>query len=471
MNFNKINKYAYYISIVIISFMGIYFRTLGYLANRSLSGDEASLVRNILHFNSSLHLLSNQCAPSLFLVGTKLLTIFLGLEEQILRFIPFLSSIISIFVFYVLSTKILQKRYSIVFALFLFSFNFYLLRYSSEFKQYSSDVLLFISAILYFSSFDFNERSIRKIFQDILVSLLFVASSFPTTFVIAGKLLQSLTNISKKSILPFAIYSSITILLSYFYYLVFLLPSRMDMIATWGGFWQRGFLTLNMNKILFIVKENLEYFFIFNDYLIILTTILLGAILLLTRKRNNYVNLIFYSFIFVIFASILHIYPLFKRAALYISPILIILISKPLDLLSIRNKIYSGITVLLSIIIISKFNVNYFRIISQKYQYERTPAQEFLSILKKQIDTNDTILVCNGSCAMYEYYSIGQQIHNKILIEPKTLPDVSDLKPGYYWFYFPNCVHQNNLALYLKKGEILFINKKYNGVLAHIKIK
>ena len=82
-------------------------------------------------------------APPLFLACVKFLISVFGKSDIVFRFLPFLSSILSVFVFYKLSKTFLKSKAAIILANFLFAVNFSLIFYGSEFKQYSTDVLVF----------------------------------------------------------------------------------------------------------------------------------------------------------------------------------------------------------------------------------------------------------------------------------------------------------------------------------------
>lgn len=88
-----------------------------------------------------------QSAPYLFLALSKFVSNF-GINELCFRFIPFLSSLISVYLFYLLSKEIFQTRLARAAALFTFGISYQLLFYAQVFKQYSSDVCISILILL-----------------------------------------------------------------------------------------------------------------------------------------------------------------------------------------------------------------------------------------------------------------------------------------------------------------------------------
>lgn len=103
---------SYKFILVIIFALAIYLRIDAYLINNSFFTDEILLAQNIFERNYlGLFLPLNyfQSAPYLFLALSKFVSNF-GINELCFRFIPFLSSLISVYLFYLLSKEIFQTR-------------------------------------------------------------------------------------------------------------------------------------------------------------------------------------------------------------------------------------------------------------------------------------------------------------------------------------------------------------------------
>ena len=131
---------SYKFILVIIFALAIYLRIDAYLINNSFFTDEILLAQNIFERNYlGLFLPLNyfQSAPYLFLALSKFVSNF-GINELCFRFIPFLSSLISVYLFYLLSKEIFQTRLARAAALFTFGISYQLLFYAQVFKQYSS---------------------------------------------------------------------------------------------------------------------------------------------------------------------------------------------------------------------------------------------------------------------------------------------------------------------------------------------
>ena len=136
--------------IIFVFVISLYLRLDAFLINNTFFTDEILLAVNVLNRNYSGLLFPLdyfQSAPFLFLVLSKFICSKIGYVEQCFRFIPFLSSVASLFLFYKLSCIVYRNCYSRVLALLTFGINYQLLFYTQVFKQYSTDVL-FVSLTL-----------------------------------------------------------------------------------------------------------------------------------------------------------------------------------------------------------------------------------------------------------------------------------------------------------------------------------
>ena len=155
---------SYKFILVIIFALAIYLRIDAYLINNSFFTDEILLAQNIFERNYlGLFLPLNyfQSAPYLFLALSKFVSNF-GINELCFRFIPFLSSLISVYLFYLLSKEIFQTRLARAAALFTFGISYQLLFYAQVFKQYSSDVCISILILLISSKVLKKELSLKQ---------------------------------------------------------------------------------------------------------------------------------------------------------------------------------------------------------------------------------------------------------------------------------------------------------------------
>lgn len=157
-----------------------------YADSRSLFLDELNLARNIIELDY-LSLFSNlnyqQFAPPLYLVVVKLTTSVFGVSDISLRLTSLVLTLVSIFLFYKLSDKLLSFP-SMLLALVLFCFSKELVMHGTEIKQYASD--LFASVLLiYLAMGKYCDVSKYKGFWAILGGML-IWFSMPVVFVLSG---------------------------------------------------------------------------------------------------------------------------------------------------------------------------------------------------------------------------------------------------------------------------------------------
>ena len=181
------------IILYVILFIGAIIILRDYIGNRSFWIDEAMLGLNMSRsFRELLKPLDyGQMSPILFLYAAKIPTLFLGIKDYVLRIVPLLAGLGSLYVFYLLSKKILNKSIAII-ALLLFIFSESLIYYSTEFKQYSLEVFF---AVLFFYLFIFVTEKGLNLKRSILIGLLggtAVWLSYSAIFVVASFAIVSL---------------------------------------------------------------------------------------------------------------------------------------------------------------------------------------------------------------------------------------------------------------------------------------
>lgn len=483
----KNKKILFYITIFLIAFLGVFLRTKAYFASYSFWMDESSLAINIIKrgiFDLFLPLEHCQSAPPMFLVLTKILTMIFKTHENIFRTIPFLSSLISIPLFYLLSKKFLSSKFSIIFAFLLFNLNYKLIYYSNEFKQYSSDVLFCLFAFLIFSNLNLKNLSNKKIFLYGLLSSLGLLFSLPVAFIISAFLFFEIfiSKINKKQILLFLSPYFITIPP---YYIFNLSPSKKEMISQFNYLWNEGFIN-SFGDFISIIKTNISFFFESKLALLYLIILIFGFYFLFSKaKLKNKPNcLLLFFFGIVILASFFHLYPIKERVALYILPFLIIIFSVVIDNLFLKNKFKTLLAFLCFLILFQPLFSIYKQGIFKTIEYEKTYAKQMLITLKQNYKNNEILVYNDASASSYEFYSnyYNFQTDKFIRINLSNYNKefyfdlLKHLKPNKtYWFYYPADYSQRPVISFIKewandKNKII---KEYNfkrGYLAKIQI-
>lgn len=438
----------YNITIVLILILGIFLRTKAYLFIRPLWHDETALAynilrRNIFGFFTPLDFL--QKAPPLFMSGVKLVTTILSPAELQLRLIPFLSSIGSVIIFYLLSNKILLKKGSILIANLLFAINYYLIYYAQEFKQYSTDVFLILLSLLLFEKIDLKQLSYKKIFLYSLISIILILFSFPMLFAILAFITINLIKADKEIVKKLTLYAVPIGIVSLIYYTLMLLPTRNMELEFFNYYWNDGFIKPNIISIFSLIKKNMSYYFHPNDSAWILTLPALIGIYALIKESKKIHYFIFLIFSFAILASMLHLYPIKERIALYLLPIILLLIAKPIDLFSRDTKLLTLTIVYSFLISYSQYSLNYFILFFDKTAFEIQNARTSMQIVTENFKPNNIFVYNKASEADCDYYLHYFNFNPKkhILLNPhiyaqKSYFDIFNKLPKNqsYWFYF-----------------------------------
>ncbi|MFZ2096372.1 MAG: hypothetical protein WAV05_07010, partial [Anaerolineales bacterium] len=187
--------------IVGLSLLGIILRLYFYIINRSLWLDEASLALNIVNrsFPDLLKPLDYYQGASLgFLFVQKIIGSLLGYKDYVLRFIPLIAGLVSIFLMFVVSKKI-GRQISPYICLGLFVLSPRLIYYSSELKQYSTDVLATLLLLILVPDCLDDEVKPRTLVTLGITGCLCLWFSHPSLFIYLGILLTlGLTFLIKK---------------------------------------------------------------------------------------------------------------------------------------------------------------------------------------------------------------------------------------------------------------------------------
>lgn len=212
-----------------------------------------------------------------------------------------------------------------------------------------------------------------------------------------------------------------------------------------------GFVTLNFIEFSQLFRNNIEFFFCPIGNTLCLMILLLWGILILLKETSEFLNISCITFSLVILASILKLYPFYGRMILFLIPIFLLFILKPLDQINKKEILKSTIIVFLVI-----FSLK----ITQPQYYYSTTAREMMELMVQKLKSSDTILVNADSMATFQYYSIFHQTKGcPIIMEDwsvrnnRQIYDVllKPLKKGAYWLYLPCCDNQYNA-----EGDIIF---------------
>lgn len=475
----RIKKNLYFIAIGLIFILAFLLKIKTYLLARLLWHDEYALAvsiltRNIFGFFQPLEY--DQKAPAGFMMLNKAVSYF-GINVLCLKIVPFISGLFSVIIFYFLSKEVLKNKVSIVIANFLFAINYQLIYWAQKFKQYSLDVLLFMASILFFSKLDLDKISYKKCLLFSFISLLLILTSFPCVFAVGGFILYCILNkIKVKKILTYGLPLAIS---SFLYYFKVLRNVQTKEVSNFLSYWDMGFLKFNIGSFILVFKENFQFFFTPNNFVLIGLILFIFGLILLLKTRTKIVNIILLGFLGIIAVSILKIYPIWQRTALYLLPLLILFMVKPLDLVSKNKKIFSFIIIILFWACFSKYNFSYISGFFKPDIFITTDGLTTFDKLFERFNNKEDILVLNSTTeADFIYYSKTYNFHPKrIIYVPIYRYDkeyyysvLNSLPKGHkYWFIFgweyshrkndlKNCISYH-LQTYIKEEHLKVLEK------------
>ena len=473
----------YKVSISFILFIGILIRFFFFIQGRPFWHDECSTVINIFE-KSYLGLwgvLSNlQSAPPIYLMISKLFnSIPFVSPHYTLRFFPFCCSIVAVFAFYFLTKQILQKRLPVLLANLLFAVNIQLIYYAQEFRQYSCDVLICILCLLHFSKLRIENMNLKtKILNGILLLILpFI--SLPSIFLIGAWVVLSLFKANKTAVKNILFIIIPSVFANILFYIFTLSPTHKILTAVFPNL--DGFLSLNYQSFAHTITLNYLYFFNPCNLIIIPVILSLLGVIILIKRKEPADKLILVSILMIIAASMLHLYPIRERNALYILPMLLVLITIPAAYF--KNKIVRSIVSIMIVIFMIPY-INHFskpdNILPYLREIERPDI--LMNILKENYKQGDIIMYNDASFAEFKVYAnlcnfqmdnitIGQINAQKNYNEQEYADLFNRIpKSNIYWFYCPYDYLISPLIPYLEKwahsnGKILYEYKDHQSYL------
>lgn len=402
---------------ILILILGIVIRIVVYLQNRNLFIDEANVARNIYErgFKGlALPLSYEQYAPPVFLWLIKISALLFGYSEYALRLYPLIAGIASMVVFYAIAKRLTSFN-SLWYPLFLLATTYIFIRYSSELKQYMSDVLVVLSLLLMALKTDIERiKGVKFAIIWFLAGTIAIWACMPSVFMLAGVGIYYFINCVKakeyKKGWLIVLVAILWIAQFLFYYITILRPQAESSYLQ--NFHNDYFLFLLPNgkaQLMhnwYVFKELLEeaggYQFI--GWLFNLILLVYGSVLLL-RKHLSIGLLLVVPLIATLLAAALRQYSLIPRVALFVMPIMLLLIGYGLEqALRIRIVIVQIVVVILAVI--TAKNHSMIKMLYQPYKNEQMTDE--LSFLKQHNISGKDVYVHNGARPAFIYYT---QIH------------------------------------------------------------
>lgn len=447
-----------------VLFCGFILRTMQYSFNRSLWLDESILALNIVNrtfYGLTKPLEYNQGAPLLFLFAQKLVISVFGNSDYALRAFPYFASIISLVLVYYVA-NVYAKGIGRAAIAALFSFNSWLIYYSSECKQYSSDVMVAL-LILYLASRCTATRASKK--NILLLTFSGCVSmwlSHPALFVIAGVGLGAIADLASKAdvdnrgcrrgmllvwflnflllyVLSFKQLASNPVLLSYWNEYFMPMPPWSNPI--WFPVMFVKMLTKPLGLSVLSVSSIL---------------VIIGCITYLIKKKRMSL-IIITPIVLTLLASALKKYPFGDRLLLFAVPFILILIAEGVE--QLRNVIAKrhsvgafGVCVMLTVVI--TFNPATEAIETLRNPYNNEDIKTVLKYIQHHKRADDMLYVYNGAIPAFEYYAESYNLENQKTIEGIASRDnpneyIADLEKlrgkKRVWFIFSHDYNWNRI--------------------------
>lgn len=470
-------NFGFKFCIFLIAALGILIRLNVLRHNFSLWHDECALAYNI-KFRSFFGLFApldfNQMAPPFFTLATKIMTKLLGFKECVFRIIPFLFGCATLPAFYALSKKILDKKFSIIVAFALFTLNTNLIKYSCEFKPYILDVFFTIICLIFFLNLNLQAISRKKtFFYGVLLALL-PWFSLPSVFVISSGIII-LTFKNLKSDLAKKIILITPIALSLLIYLKLFILNNYSHSNYLLSFWDIAFLNKSANSMLYVLLITFDYLFQPIRYTCIASIFLILSFVVIFVQKPKFAQISLLTLVLLLIASHFNLYPFASRLTLFIFPIVLLTLLKPLDFINFQSKpTKSGAgglvnppyftnlrQALISILLILFYLITFYRyperiasFFSAKTFDRKEYPREMTKLIMEKIKPSDIIYVNNSSDADFAYYSSFYKFKNKVIQEkiPENitkedyLKKLNTLPKGQYWIFAP--IDFTNIEVY-----------------------
>ena len=454
------------IFVIFLLVLGVVLRLKGLILNPSMWHDECNLGVSIVDFHLveffTKRLELGQVAPPLFMAISKLFTNIFGIHDVVLRTLPAVCSIGSLGLFWQVIKKYLNSKTAQITALTVFTLNSALIYYASEFKQYGCDVFATLFVLWIFAKTDFTKISLKKI---VLISVLLAVTSlfsFVTLIPIGIGLLLIILDpkTRKNAVLP----SIVMVFTLAIYVKIFIFKTYTDSFMV--NYWQSDFVKPDLTNFPKLFAQSFKYFFAPAKAILFPLLSFLGGTIYFIKTKNKKSLILFGTLILTIITSILKIYPFGERVILFLLPIYIILIAKPLD---IGGKLRYAVLVLLVITFFPTVQINA-RYLTVKNVFKKEPAREFAEHIAKNSNSEDTIFINAASIPEYRYYSHIFGLKNPTVIElpennllPQRNEEIKNqLKNmhGNIWFYMPfDIPHRSvntEIADYVKKTKTVY---------------
>lgn len=428
------------ILLILVFAAAVYLRVDAYLINNSFFTDEILLAANIFERDGwgFLYPLNyHQSAPIGFMILSKIFVTKTGISELYFRFIPFISSILSVVFFYLLSKVVFKNKYCTLLSLLVFGLSYQLIFYSQVFKQYSVDVMIAVLFLyLAFKIYD-KIKDYRGSLAVGFVSFLVLCFSFPMFIIVPA--FYTAWFITGKGY-RIKIINSLPCLLVGGVFFIRFYSKYVKTSAYLINYWHKGFELFKPE----IYKINFD--FLFYDYAFGLMLIVLSVcgFYFLFKRNKFYFWTLFLAVFYTMLAALFKFYPFERRLILFLLPILIIVSIYPLD--NLKKNIPSGVIAIIASVFFGYGILNFSKdFVFGNISYLRQDVKPLLAqIVDKKPE--ESLYIYYGALSSYSYYSQIMDLPKESLIygtypkdenlsEKYLINDFEHLPKGLYYIF------------------------------------
>ena len=453
-----------YLSKVLIG-LGVLLRTKHFLENRSLRLDEAALFLTLTQksaeYNPSLPI-----APIGFLTMERYLIGMFGPEEWVLRLVPFIASLIGLFLFYRILPRFVSPL-AIPLALGLVIFSKPMIFYAADFKPYAVDVLAVIGLLC---NVDYLIRLKFRWWQLMMVALwgmVILWYSYPSVFMVGALVLGvSLRCVRTRDWERLGIIFGLGVFWALnFVWLYFMTVKPVAQNTDLHGMWRQGFMPValgwseSMEWIGLAFKNAISYMLgipSLGGFLL-----MIFGVMALWKTRRDETIVLGLMVLLPFLTAVMGKYPFQGRLILFLSPVLAIFTAEGVAVFFRQKRfqvIGRSVGILAVVFLLFGWSKSAFDDLTKSHDQEQ--IRPVMLFLKKYFRRTDTIYLNNSAFFGLVAYQRILEFPYRIEVIGRTYDEIYQDKEGYFTegLYERHLYdrEKNFLALFYKKGYTFY---------------
>jgi len=397
--------------------LGILIRLKCFFENCSFCPDEAYVAIEIVHrsfkeiFSFQRIFPSQPSHPLLFIVLVKLAGLLFGNYEFILRLVPIISGIVTLFLFDRLLKLILPFAYRLL-ALMFFIFFDQFTYIASELKPYATDVVVSLALYLFLEYSRRRSFDIKLAAQWGLFGMVVMWLSSSSIFILGGFGLTALMGFVCRRQwrqLRLSLETFLLWLVSFIpLYILSFKPMTLskDLLGMWGNY--NAFMPqpfLSIASMIWIKKSFLQIFHSMNLHLPYLAgaVFLMGCVSFFKKDRTR---LAFFlaPLLLTFLAAVLGKYPFYGRMLFFLTPVLFILLVEGIDFCGkvLKFRAYVTEIVLAGLLLFYPMHQSIHYLVQPRCHDH---GREMVRYLINNYHPNGTVYIPADSAYVFAYYA------------------------------------------------------------------